>query len=130
MGALMRRKTMHRRMNRNERTNQTVENALLLFQLLRAPQQIENLRVVINPDAVLRRILSVHQFGQRYGQCLTERLNHAVIRHTLAVFPFGDGLVGHAQLLRQLFLRQILFPTFARDVAADGCLIHFECLLC
>ena len=37
---------------------QTVENALLLFQLLRAPQQIEHLRVVINPHAVLCRISS------------------------------------------------------------------------
>ena len=69
---------------------QTVENALLLFQLLRALQQIENLRVVIDPHAVLHRVLAVHQLGQRYGQRLTERLDYAVIRHTLAVFPFGD----------------------------------------
>ena len=45
------------------------------------------------------------------------------------VLPLGDGLVGHAELLRQLLLREVLFPALARDVAADGCLVHSECLL-
>ena len=58
-----------------------------------------------------------------------ERLNDAVIRHTFSVLPFGNGLVGHAELLRQLLLCEILFPALARDVAADGCLVHSECLL-
>ena len=38
-----------------------------------------------------------------------------------SVLPLGDGLVGHAELLRQLLLREILFLTLARDVFADGC---------
>ena len=61
---------------------------------------------------------------------VAERLNDAVIRHTLSVLPLGDGLVGHAELLCQLLLRQILFLALARDVAADGCLVHLERLLC
>ena len=60
---------------------------------------------------------------------LAEPLNDAVIRHTFSVLPFGNGLVGHAELLRQLLLREVLFPALARDVAADGCLVHSECLL-
>ena len=60
---------------------------------------------------------------------LAEPLNDAVIRHTFSVLPFGNGLVGHAELLRQLLLCQILPLALARDVAADGCLIHFKCLL-
>ena len=59
-----------------------------------------------------------------------ERLNDAVIRHTLSVLPLGDGLVGHAELLRQLLLREILFLALVRDIAADACLVHLERLLC
>ena len=46
-----------------------------------------------------------------------------------SVLPLGDGLVGHAELLRQLLLREVLFPALVRDVAADDCLVHSECLL-
>ena len=60
---------------------------------------------------------------------LAEPLNDAVIGHTFSVLPFGNGLVGHAELLRQLLLREILFLTLACDVASNGCLVHLECLL-
>ena len=43
-----------------------------------------------------------------------------------SVLPFGNGLVGHAELLRQLLLREVLLPALVRDVAADGCLVHLE----
>ena len=46
-----------------------------------------------------------------------------------SILPLGDGLVGHAELLCQLLLRQILFLALARDVAADGCLVHLKCFL-
>ena len=46
-----------------------------------------------------------------------------------SILPLGDGLVGHAEPLCQLLLRQILFLALARDVAADGCLVHLKCLL-
>ena len=60
---------------------------------------------------------------------LAELLNDAVVWHTLSILSLGDGLVGHAELLCQLLLHQILFLALARDVAADGCLVHLKCLL-
>ena len=92
-------------------------------------QQVENSFIVVDAHAVLRRILAVHQLRKRHMKRFAEPLNDAVIGHTLSVLPLGDGLVGHAELLRQLLLREVLFPALARDVAADGCLVHSECLL-
>ena len=51
-------------------------------------QQVENLFIVVDAHAVLRRILAVHQLRERYMERIAECLNDAVIRHTLSVFPF------------------------------------------
>ena len=95
---------------------------------VRAPQQIEHLRVVME-HAVLRRILAVHQFGKCNGKLFAELLDDAVIRHTLAVLPFGNRFIGHAERFRQLFLRQIFLSALLCDVTSDSCLIHLDCLL-
>ena len=100
-----------------------------MLQLLCAAQQVKDLFIIVDAYTVLHRILAVHQLRKRHMNRLTEPLNDAVIGHTFSVLPFGNGLVGHAELLRQLLLREILFPALARDVAADGCLVHSECLL-
>ena len=105
-------------------TRMIVENPFLPFQLLHAAQQVKDLFIVINPHAVLRRILAVHQLGERNGKLPADLFNNAVIGHALAVFPFGDRLIGHAEFFRQLFLCQIFLPAFLGNVTADGCLIR------
>lgn len=69
----------------------------LPLQVLCAAQQVKDLLIVINPHAALRRILAVHQLGERNGKLPADLFNNAVIGHTLAVFPFGDRLIGHAE---------------------------------
>lgn len=96
----------------------------LPIQVLCAVQQVKDLLIVINPHAVLRRILAVHQLGERNGKLPADLFNNAVIGHTLAVFPFGDRLIGHAEFFRQLFLCQVFLPAFLGNVTADGCLIR------
>lgn len=66
-------------------------------QVLCAAQQVKDLLIVINPHAALRRILAVHQLGKRNGKLPADLFNNAVIGHTLAVFPFGNRLIGHAE---------------------------------
>ena len=59
----------------------------LPLQVLCAAQQVKDLFIVINPHAILRRILAVHQLGERNGKLPADLFNNAVIGHTLAVFP-------------------------------------------
>lgn len=58
----------------------------------------EDLRIVIDAHTAISRILAVHQFRKRHAERVAERLNDAVIRHTLPVLPLGDGLVRHTEL--------------------------------
>ena len=51
-------------------------------------QQVENLFIVVDAHAVLRRILAVHQLRKRHMKRITELLNNGVIRHTRSVLPF------------------------------------------
>ena len=74
-------------------------------------------------------ILAVHQFGKRNGKLFAKLFDDTVVRHTLAIFLFGNSLIGYAKRFRQLLLRQIFHSAFLCDVVADSCLIHMECLL-
>ena len=54
-------------------------------------QQVENLFIVVDAHAVLRRILAVHQFRERHMKRVAEFMDDAVVRHTFAGFPLVDG---------------------------------------
>ena len=68
--------------------DKAAEDAPLTLQLLCAAQQVENLFIVVDAHAVLRRILAVHQLRKRHMDRVAEWLNDAVIGHTRSVFPF------------------------------------------
>ena len=71
-----------------EDKNKPIEGALLTLQLLCAAQQAEDLLIVLDAHAVLRRILAVHQLRKRHMKRFAEPLNDAVIGHTRSVLPF------------------------------------------
>ena len=50
-------------------------------------QQVENLFIVVDAHAVLRRILAVHQLRKRHMDRVAEFLDDAVIRHTRSRLP-------------------------------------------
>ena len=79
--------------NAEDDEGHAAENALLPLQFLRAVKQIEDLRIVIDAHAVLRRVLAVHQLRKRHMERIAELLDNAVIRHAFAPFTYLKILV-------------------------------------
>lgn len=52
---------------------------------------------------------SAYKLVDAYTEFFGQQRQHFHVGHVVAVLPAGNGLVGHAELFSELFLRQTLF---------------------